>query len=272
MKKFIFLAILFYGAAVFFNVMANASYPREIRDDLRLLPTKEMVELLSLDHRGAAADYLFTQVSIHSGSLMWKPLDIKFDSRWAYGMMDLVTDLDPGYREAYLMSGMGLIHNFSDANLALPILEKGMAANPDSWELPYWYGYDQYFYLDDSATASKYFMMAARKPGAPKTNWGLLVNVSRESGYYENAYWAMQVMYESAKSEKVKTIYAKKLVQLQNVLLIQKAADAYAREKGIFPANLGEIVEKGYMEEIPEDPMGRGYFWDDKKKRVMINE
>jgi len=272
MYKLIFSSIIFYCAAVFFNVMANASYPREIRDDLRLLPTKEMVSLLSFDHRGAAADYLFTQVSIHSGSLMWKPLDIKFDSGWAYGMMDLVTDLDPKYREAYLMSGMGLIHNFSDAKLALPILKKGMEANPNSWELPYWYAYDHYFYLDDSETASKYFMMAAQKPDAPKTNWGILVNVSKESGYYENAYWSLKVMYDSAKSDKVKTIYGKKLVQLQNVFLIQKAADTYQHEKGDFPASLEEIVEKGYMDEVPVDPMGKGYTWDVEKGKVMINE
>jgi tetratricopeptide (TPR) repeat protein len=252
--------------------MANASYPKEIRDDLRLLPSKEMVGLLSFDHRGAAADYLFTQVSIHSGSLMWKPLDIKFDSGWAYGMMDLVTDLDPKYREAYLMSGMGLIHNFSDVNLAPPILKKGMEANPDSWEIPYWYGYDHYFYLDDSDTAAIYFTEAARKPGAPKTNWGILVNVAREAGHYEKAYWALQVMYDSAKSEKIKNIYAKKLVQLQNIFLIQKAADAYQQEKGAYPAALGEIIEKGYMEEIPEDPMGKGYTWDVEKKKVVIKE
>ena len=272
MYKLILSSIIFYCAAVFFNVMSNASYPREIRDDLRLVPTKEMVGLMSFDHRGAAADYLFTQVSIHSGSLMWKPLDIKFDSGWAYGMMDLVTDLDPRYREAYLMSGMGLIHSFSDANLALPILKKGIKANPDSWEIPYWYGYDQYFYLDDNETASKYFMMAARKPGAPKTNWGLLVNISRESGYYENAYWAMKVMYESARSDKVKTIYGKKLVQLQNVLLIQRAADTYKQEKDNEPATLDELVKTGYIDAIPEDPMGKGYTWDIEQGKVLINE
>jgi hypothetical protein len=272
MKKFILLSVLFYCAAVFFNVMANASYPKEIRDDLRLVPTEEMVGIMSFDHRGVAADYLFTQVSLHSGSLMWKPLDIKFDSGWAYGMMDLVTDLDPKYREAYLMSGMGLIHSFSDAGLALPILKKGIDANPDSWEIPYWYGYDNYFYLDDNETASKYFMMAARKPDAPQTNWGLLVNISRESGYYENAYWALKVMYDSARSEKVKTIYAKKLVQLQNVFLIRKAANTYQEEKGNFPTTLDEIVAKGYISEIPEDPMGKGYAWDAEKKKVMIKE
>ena len=136
MKKLIFTSIIFYGLAVLLNVLANASYPPDIRDDLRVLPTREMAEIMSLDHRGAMADYLMTSVSIHSGSLMWKPLDIQFDSKWAYGMMDLVTDLDPKYREAYLMSGMGLIHSFDDASLALPILKKGIEANPDSWEIP----------------------------------------------------------------------------------------------------------------------------------------
>jgi hypothetical protein len=272
MKKLILSSLIFYCGAVLLNVIANASYPPGIRDDLRVLPTKEMAEIMSLDHRGAMADYLMTSVSIHSGSLMWKPLDIQFDSKWAYGTMDLVTDLDPKYREAYLMSGMGLIHKFDDANLALPILKKGIKANPDSWEIPYWYGYDSYFYLDDNETASKYFMMAAQKPDAPKTNWGLLANVSRESGYYENAYWAMKVMYESVKSEKVKTIYAKKLVQLQNVLLLQKAADAFQEENRISLGFLDDLVLSGYLDEIPDDPMGKGYSWDSEKGKVFINE
>jgi hypothetical protein len=272
MKKLILTAIIFYIAAVFCSVLASARYPKQIRDDLRLLPTTEMVDFLSLDHRGAAADYLFTQVSIHSGSLMWKPLDIQFDSRWAYGMMGLVTDLDPQYREAYLLSGMGLIHKFSDAELALPILKKGMEANPDSWEIPYWYGYDHYFYLDDSATASKYFTIAAKKPGAPEANWGLLVNVSKESGYYENAHWALKVMYESTTSDKVKTIYGRKLVQLQNVLILQQAANEFVQKEHSLPASLDDLVKKGYREEIPADPMGQGYYWDGEKGKVMINE
>jgi hypothetical protein len=270
MKKLIFFSILCYSGAVLFNVLANAAYPARIRDDLRLLPTSEMAGLMSFDHRGAAADLLFTQVSLHSGSLMWKPLDIKFDSSWAFGMMDLATDLDPKYREAYLLSAMGLIHKFSDANLALAILEKGMQAMPDSWELPYWYGYDQYFYLDDSKTASEYFLKAAQKPGAPKTNWGLLVNVSKESGYYENAYWALQVMYDNSDNEKVKMIYAKKLVQLENLFTLQKAAADFNKEKGSMPANLAELVEKGYIQAIPDDPMGKSYTWDSEKEQVVV--
>jgi hypothetical protein len=272
LKKLIFSSLILYAGAVLFNFIASASYPPEIRDDLRLLPTSEMAGLMSLDHRGAMADYLLSSVSVHSGSLMWKPLDIKFDSEWAYGMMNLVTDLDPKYREAYLMSGMGLIHSFSDAELALPILKKGIAANPDSWELPYWYGYDTYFYLDDNETASEYFMMAAKKPDAPKVNWGLLVNISKESGFYENAYWALQVMYESARSDKVKTIYGKKLVQLQNALLLQKAADKFYGERGNLPDTLDELASKGYIDEVPEDPMGKGYFWDTEKNKVLIKE
>jgi tetratricopeptide (TPR) repeat protein len=268
MKKLLLFSILCYCGAVLFNVLANASYPPEIRDDLRLLPTKEMAGIMSLDHRGAAADLLFTQVSIHSGSLMWKPLSIKFDSNWAFGMMDLATDLDPRYREAYLLSAMGLIHKFSDANLALPILRKGMLAMPDSWEMPYWYGYDHYFYLDDSKTASEYFLKAAQKPGAPKTNWGLLVNVSKESGYYENAYWALKVMYDNSDNEKVKMIYAKKLVQLDNLFTLQKAVTSYNDKTGNYPESLEKLVENGYIEKIPDDPMGKGYVWDGEKVTV----
>jgi len=272
LKKLTFFSILCYCGAVLFNVLANASYPPGIRDDLRLLPTKEMAGIMSLDHRGAMADYLMTSVSVHSGSLMWKPLSIQFDSDWAFGAMDLVTDLDPRFLEAYLMSAMGLIHKFSDVNLALPILKKGMQAMPDSWEIPYWYGYDHYFYLDDSDTAAVYFTRAAQKPTAPKTNWGILVNVAKQSGHYEKAYWALKVMYDNTKSEKSKTIYGKKLVQLQNLFTIQKSANAYYEQKGEYPTDLNTLVETGLLEEIPDDPMGNSYVWDADKRQVLVGE
>ena len=40
--------------------------------------------------------------------------------------MDVVTDLNPRFYKAYLLSSMGLIHKFEDVKLAEPILQKGM--------------------------------------------------------------------------------------------------------------------------------------------------
>jgi hypothetical protein len=92
--------------------------------------------------------------------------------------------------------------------------------------------------------------------------------VSRGSGFYENAYWALKVMHDNSKNEKVKMIYAKKLVQLENLFTLQKAVNSYNEKTGNYPESLEKLVENGYIPEIPEDPMGKGYVWDGEKVTV----
>ena len=156
MKKVIILAACSFVAAISINIVEKKTYPLVLREEARVVPGKEIIEFLCLDHRGFASDMFFIKVNLHSGSLMWKPSSFQFDSDWSYGMMDLITDLDPQYYVAYLFSAMGLIHNFNDVNLARPILEKGMRAFPSSWELPFWLGYSHYIYLEDLEVAGEY--------------------------------------------------------------------------------------------------------------------
>ena len=124
-KKTILLALACFLAAMAASYLLDRAYPRIIQRELLVVPDRKISELLSLDHRGFLADLLFIQVNLHSGSLMWKPLKIPFDSDWAYGTIDLITDLDPRYYIAYLYAGMGLIHRFDDVKRARKILEKG---------------------------------------------------------------------------------------------------------------------------------------------------
>lgn len=270
MKLFI-LSLLCYLAAVSFNFSVGRLYPAEIREDLKIVPSKEIMEILSLDHRGFAADYLFAKVNVHSGSLMWKPLEIGFDSRWSFGTMDLITDLDPKYYTAYIYSGMGLIHAFDDARLARPIIEKGMLVFPESWELPFWIGYDHYVYLEDYETASEYFLRAARKPGAPTRFLAMLLDASRRVGAYESAYWALKVMMAETEDEKIKKVYEKKLRQLDNLLVLQKAVKEYEDEQGLFPAGLDDLVAAQIIPGLPIDPLGMGYSLDSDRKRVVLS-
>jgi hypothetical protein len=269
-KKTVLLALISFLAALALSAAEQRLYPPILREELKVVPKREIAELLSFDHRGFLADMYFIQVSLHSGSLMWKPLKFQFNSAWAYSMMDLITDLDPRFYSAYLFAGMGLIHNFDDVKLAKPILEKGMALFPDSWELPFWIGYDHYIYLWDNATAASYLGQAAHKPGAPKRFLSMLLSAQRKTGDYEGAIWALGILFDTTKDQKLKFIYARKLVQLQNLNQLQKAAEAYQQQTGGFPTDLGELVRSGLIEALPEDPFGQPYRIDEKNRRVMV--
>ena len=154
MKKIIILAICSFLAAVSINFLDKQIYPLALREEIRVVPKKKIIDFLCLDNRGFVAD---------------------------------------------LFSGMGLIHNFDDVKLARPILEKGMKVFPESWELPFWLGYDHYIYLEDYDVGGEYLWRASQKPNAPKRFFSLLLSVLRKGGSYERGLWVLRVMVENAK-------------------------------------------------------------------------
>lgn len=271
MRRIVLLAVFSFLAAVTVNLIDKSMFPLILRQDVKMVPNTRIAELLALDHRGFLADVYLIQVSLHSGSLMWQPLKFQFDSEWAYGMMDVITDLDPKYYTAYLFSGMGLIHNFSDATLAKRIIEKGMAVFPDSWELPFWIGYDHYIYLEDMETAGAYLWIASQKPGAPDRFLSLMSSALKKAGDYEKAAMAMKALMDAAPDENLKTVYAKRLVQLENLIGLQGVIDVYQKTLGRYPADLNELVNSGIIRELPQDPFGMTYAWNADQKRVVVN-
>ena len=272
MKRLFILSLCSFVAAVSIIFTDRSIYPLEYREELRIVPKKEIVELLCLDHRGFASDILFSQVILHSGSLMWKPLKFKFDSDWSYGTIDLITDLDPKYFIAYLFSAMGLIHNFDDVKRARPIVEKGMKVFPESWELPFWIGYDHYVYFNDYEVAGEYLWKASQKPGSPKTYLSLMLSALRKKGDYERALKVMEIIIENANDDRLKMVYGKRLVQLRNLALLQKGVEIFKEYKGRFPTDLHELIKEKMLKKLPEDPTGMKYEFDSEKGRVVLNK
>ncbi len=271
-KNRVILAVVFWIAAVVINYAARIAYPLEIKEEFRFVPQKEVVEILSLDHRGLAADLLFIQAVIHTGSLVWKPLTHQLDSEWSYQLMDVVTSLDPRYLTAYLFSGMGLVHGPKDVDLARPILERGMTYFPQNWELPFWIGYHYYLYLENYEKAGEYFWKASQCPGAPDSFLSMMFSSLKKGGNYERAILVLKSLIESTDNEKVIQIYEKRIIRLENMVLLQRVATHYAELKGHAPDNLDQLVSEGLISDIPLDPMGKQYEWDKHKSRVTIKE
>ncbi|MDY0222315.1 MAG: hypothetical protein RBR67_14360 [Desulfobacterium sp.] len=263
--RMIILGLCLIGAAFCFGYARMTLYPFIVKPEIKLVTDSRLSRLLSLDHTGFMADMLFIQVNLHSGSLMWKPLYIDFDSQWAYRMMDVITDLDPKFYTAYLFSAMGLIHYHDDVKLAHPILKKGMKEFPDSWELPFWAGYGYFNRLMDYETAARYFWEAYNKPDAPKQFLGIMLSAMQRTGSFDRAAIAMEAMMNSTENPNLKTIYAKKLVRMKNLDTLMKAAQAYRERTGEFPETLDLLVSSGLLEKIPEDPDGMAYEWNKEK-------
>ncbi len=186
--------------------------------------------------------------------------------------MDLVTTIDPRYLTAYLFSAMGLIHGPEDVSLARPLLERGMTHFPENWELPFWIGYHHHIYLEDYETAGEYFWRAAHCPNAPKSFLSLMLSSLKKGGSYERAILVLKSLAESTDNEKILRIYQKRIMRLENMVMLQKIAARYRSVKGDPLATLNQLVTEKMIPGIPEDPMGKNYRWDQKSNRVMVTD
>ncbi len=265
------VCVLFWIAAVLVNYGSRTIYPLQMRQDVTFLPSREVTDFLCLDHRGLAADLLFIQVILHTGSLAWKPPSFTFQDEWSYGMIDLATDLDPHYLEAYLFAGMGLVHSAEDVHRARPILDKGMEIFPDNWELPFWAGFDHYM-IGEHHIAGEYLWRAANLPGAPTSFLSLLYSSLTETGVWEKGIQVLKMLIKTTKRDNVIRVYEKRIVRLQNLLFLQEGVEAFRKRYNRYPERLDELVESGLLARLPEDPMGKQYVWNRERQRVQVGE
>lgn len=85
---------------------------------------------------------------------------------WLFQVLDLATDLDLKFKEAFYYGGLALTVIISDYAGASKIFDKGVAQFPTEWELNYAAGYHAMIEEKDNAKAADRYLAAANN-GAP---------------------------------------------------------------------------------------------------------
>lgn len=83
-----------------------------------------------------------------------------------YPILDLITDLDPFFIQAYEFGALALGDN-NQVDEAVMLLDKGAKHDPKNHFFPYKAGMTIFFFSEDYLRAARYFERAAELPGAP---------------------------------------------------------------------------------------------------------
>src|SRR5438876_29010 len=88
-----------------------------------------------------------------------------------YTLLDLTTTLDPRFNIAYRFGAVFLAEpspgGAGRPDLAIALLEKGLAERPDRWEYMQDIGFVHYWWRHDYKAAAEWFQRASEAPGAP---------------------------------------------------------------------------------------------------------
>lgn len=66
--------------------------------------------------------------------------------------------------------------------------------------------------------------------------------------------------------------HARETVLKENLWQMRRSIDQYASDKGRLPENLSELVDGGYLRELPRDPITEKAEWDEVRVEDPVNE
>lgn len=236
--------------------------PASVRaEELSYLPRGEYLKVAVLGYDQFVADLIWLKAVQHLGTTK----QTKGGYFWAYHVVEVVTDLDPKFVPAYLSAGAilgvwaGLLYE------SIAILEKGMRENPDVWQLPFYIGYDYFYELCDPARAAPYFQRAAALPGAPPYLPSLAARMTVAGGDPAAALEFLQRLYEQVGDPRLREALEQKMKEVtveRDIRLLEEGVRRYRIRYGKLPPTLKDLLARGVVPFLPDEPFGGQYELD----------
>jgi tetratricopeptide (TPR) repeat protein len=189
------------------------------------------------------------------------------DLRLLASLLDVATTLDPQFIPVYEYGAMILPEVNPDQAIAL--LNKGIAANPTSWQLHQHLGYI-YWQRREYARASEIYAAGAKLSGAPAWMTAMSARLKADAGSRDAAREMYQRLYETSDDKTVKEMVVAHLMRLDwldDREVITRALDEFRTRAGRCPTSWRELVPlfRGTTLRIdpangtPVDPSGIAY-------------
>ncbi len=249
--------LLIYCFVLYPRMWANREAVRIATPAGYTLPSK-FSRVLALGHQGLLSDFLFLKTMTFIGERNSTGM-LLTEEDWNYVIhsLDVVTDLDPYFADPYFLAEGLLAWDAGKPKIANELLKKGALHRDWDWQMPFFIGFNQFYFLKDYGTASQYIMQAADLTGSP----GYLKTLGARLAYYggksETALLFLKQMIMDADNPTLKQRLSTRLLALERAVVIEKALEQYKQEhNGNLPNSLNDLVSFGYLLVLPEDPYG----------------
>ena len=236
-------------------------------EGLAQLPKGEYLKPALLGYHHLGADMLWLRLI----QVIGKKRNSADEYEWMYHALDVITTLDPQYAYAYYAGGVILGDLANRPDLSIRLLEKGVSANPDVWNIPFLLGYNHYFLLGDPAKGAEYIMQAARLPGGPSYLPGLATRMAAEAGNPDTALAFLEARLLETHDSEMREVLAyrmKEVIIERDIRTLESAVEAYRTQYRILPATITDLVVAGALSILPEEPFGGDYRLDPKTGSV----
>jgi len=213
------------------------------------------------------ANIIYIRLCVFFGEQDFANVKLK-DWDWILNNIETILTIDPYYFDPYYMIGTLIAWEVPKMHLKEinQILKKGLSYSKD-FRIPFFLGFNYFYFLDDKQTGAYYLKMASEREGSPKYLPLLVARLYTKSGKIDAAIAVTQEQLKRETNEKYCKRLKKRLEALKILKGLQLALNTYQRQFGKCPKTLEKLKEIEIIAEIPADPYG-GEFYIEKDCRV----
>jgi len=238
-----------------------------------LLRSGKAIKSLSLGYDSLLADIYWTRVVQYYGERVGKDT-ATFGLLWP--LLDVTTTLDPKLMVAYRFGAIFLSEpgtvGANRPDLAVALIKRGIAANPNQWRLNGDLGFLYYWTLKDYPSAAQAYLDGSKVPGAAPWLKMMAARVAEKGGSLETSRMIWSELYDSTQDPSIRHRALEMLRGLKTVedeKSLDDLAGQYRRRFQRYPASTQDLRDAGLIPGIPVDVDGFPYvFGPDGKSHL----
>jgi tetratricopeptide (TPR) repeat protein len=219
--------------------------------------------LISLEFKSIVADFLFARASQYfGGKIETRELTDRNDMQWLFNNLFVITDLDPYFEDPYYFGNALFTWDVGMVKEANFLLQRGTEARSWDFQMPFYLGFNKFYFLHEYREAADYLLIASRRPGAYAFLPTLAARLYNQAGKTESAIVFLKVFLENERDKRIRQSLEIRLDALQKMLFLERAVVQYRDRLGIMPRSLDSIIQARIIDSIPPDPYGGKFYLD----------
>ena len=216
---------------------------------------------VSLGFENVVADVYWIRAVVYYGG-MRRAVDSHRDFSLLDPLLTFVTTLDPKFRVAYRFGAIFLTEAYPDGpgrpDLAIGLLQRGIAANPTAWEYFHDIGFVYYWWLQDYKTAAGWFAKGAQLPDAPEWLQPLAATTLAQGGDRQSSRQLWQQLGDSD-LDWLHSTAKHRLMQIDAMDMVDELNRVVQRvtvREGRPPRDFPEVIARERLRGWPVDATG----------------
>lgn len=182
-----------------------------------------------------------------------------------------VSWLNPAHEDNYYIA-FAILAQFGELDSAQTVLARASRVRFFDYQPTFFYAFNQWYYKHDPVGAATWLREAAEKLPDPDQRLTMQNMAARWMDKAQDTELAIRVVEAMAKEARRKDFRAYlelRVVRLRQLHQLRLAAVAYRERFGKPLPNLQELVDSGILANLPQDPFGFGFGFDQQGEIVL---